>query len=178
MYNMMQRTKCTDHFAVADKFRERVFQEVDMLQKSDVVVFAQIQTSVELNMVRKLQHAAVQQSNASFIFYGDNPELKKDMTECVPTWVRPNAARVCETSVTEQRYSQAPHAQFAKSLASTFPSTYFFERWPLYCNSETCDSFIPGTCTVAYSDSNHLNDEGSMYSSPFMCSFMAEHGLL
>jgi hypothetical protein len=183
--NMDRRTMCRDQLSKAqiqlgspDEFRERVFKEVEKLQQNDVVVFAQLAGGRSYNIVRKLTHAAVQKRNASFIFYGDNPHLRNDMTECVPTWIRPNDARSCETSVTEQQRYQASHAAFGQSLASAFPSTYYFERWPLYCNGKTCDSFIPGSCTIAYIDFNHLSIEGSTYSSPFMCSFMAERGLL
>eukprot|EP00931_Biecheleriopsis_adriatica_P036684 TRINITY_DN21100_c0_g1_i3.p1 TRINITY_DN21100_c0_g1~~TRINITY_DN21100_c0_g1_i3.p1 ORF type:complete len:721 (-),score=47.51 TRINITY_DN21100_c0_g1_i3:49-2052(-) len=162
-------------------FREKVFKEAKKLRANDILVLSKKTKTARLfesDLIRKLQRLVVRDRNASFLFYGDNPELNAGMDRCVPTWIRPNAASSCQTSVSDQRLLQSQEANLVKNLARELPSTYVFERWPLYCNSETCDGFIPGTCTIAYLDAHHLTYEGKVHSSPFICSFMDEHMLL
>jgi len=47
----------------------------------------------------------------------------------------------------------------------------------LFCNTESCGPFIPGTNYLAYEDTHHLAEAGSAYLAPFICSFFRDHGL-
>jgi len=49
---------------------------------------------------------------------------------------------------------------------------------PRLCQAGVITQFVPGTDDVAYADADHLNDAGSAYFWPFLCSFMQTNGLL
>jgi hypothetical protein len=161
-----------------DQYREGVFAMVQSLQENDILVLAHRGTHLaEPDLIRHL-HSEVVKRNASLILFGSHPEMKHDMTRCVPTWVAPHAAEGCATSFAEQRALQQESSEVYRKLAAELPSTHHFERWQLFCDSATCDAFIPGTCSIGYKDATHASLAGNRYTSPFMCSFMNEHGLL
>eukprot|EP00931_Biecheleriopsis_adriatica_P119355 TRINITY_DN94593_c0_g1_i1.p1 TRINITY_DN94593_c0_g1~~TRINITY_DN94593_c0_g1_i1.p1 ORF type:complete len:322 (+),score=75.90 TRINITY_DN94593_c0_g1_i1:80-1045(+) len=118
---------------------------------------------------------------AFLIVFEDNPKLKGHAGVCYMTKAKLHTSPSgCSITWAEVHAQHEPYAAAVKKLQETHKNVYYFDWAPnVLCDSKTglCDYEVPGTKSPAYRDSDHLSSDGAQFLSPFLCSFMKDHGL-
>ena len=124
----------------------------------------------------------VQARGASLLLLGDVPLLPERAQLCATSIA---AAARCETSRATVLEQTAVERNFYSELvqADRTNSTYYMPLDELFCDPNAqagreCGVVVPGTHTVAFLDSNHINTAGASYLWPFLCDFFTRHGLM
>lgn len=119
-----------------------------------------------------LQETSV--SKATFVLLSDVPKLQGVGPRCMPTALKNESA--CGTSLAESRtYTIGMHELLAEFALK---GAHVMDFQPLLCGKQECNERVPGTGTLAYHDSHHINRAASLYLSPFLCSYFAKEGIL
>jgi len=129
-----------------------------------------------IRWLKRYQRVALS-AKAALLILGDSAKLPSSGSACKPTPFRPNAARACMLNRTQVETSRSLLNQQHDALMKE-PGVIVFDPSLLFCGWDTCGALIPGTNKLAYVDRHHWNPAGSLYVSPFLCSFLSEHGVV
>ena len=120
---------------------------------------------------------------ASMVLMGDIHTIPYEGPLCARSAA---AASQCEISRADVRTQTAVERSFYTSLANEDPTnrTFYMPLDHLLCDlsgshpGRECGALVPGTHTLAFIDTNHLNSAGALYLWPFICDFFEKHRLL
>lgn len=154
-------------------------QAVRMAVRSgDLVVYARVfdansRKAAEYIESVNILYNIVKEAGAKLLLIQDNANVGGDPGKCA-------LHRKSECAVKEivARQRQHPFREAVSDMVGKHSDIVFtFDAFPLFCDGEVCDYKIPGTLTPAYQDSHHLTSAATLYLSPFICSFLRQHGL-
>jgi len=151
-----------------------------VIQQGDVIAYAMRwdargvnQYEEDINVILKV----IKPKGAHLILFEDNPIMKTQPAGCYMAAAKGSFPTACAKPLPEVATSHMPFINSANSFVAANPGTvHFFQMAPVLCDSstQTCDYNIPGSWSPAYRDNDHISEDGSLFLSPFICSFMVD----
>mmetsp|Transcript_15452 Transcript_15452/g.27082 ORF Transcript_15452/g.27082 Transcript_15452/m.27082 type:complete len:350 (-) Transcript_15452:112-1161(-) len=151
-----------------------------VIQKGDVVGYAMrwdargvSEYEADIDLILKI----IKPKGAHLILFEDNPIMKMLPPPCYMAAARGTFPTPCATPVADVTSSHQHFVTAAdKYVAENTGIVHFFKLASLFCDpaTQTCDYNVPGSWAPAYRDADHISEDGSLYLSPFLCSFMLD----
>jgi hypothetical protein len=110
---------------------------------------------------------------AKLLLIGSNPQMQGHAKMC---FLKQKTTQACGSNLASKNSSRPVLMTMYDYMKK--PDVHFFDTYDFFCDrAGACPIFIPGTHTVAYSDTHHLSEPSSFYLAPFLCSFFKKSGI-
>ncbi|CAE8609811.1 unnamed protein product [Polarella glacialis] len=161
-------------FIGAEASQEEQLEALDLtvpkiLKKSDILAYVvHADMANQTLFVKNLLHSS-RSAGSRLLLVLDYPWLKEDPKRCLLSSTE--KCRMSADEVENQIKDQRALVEAFRSEAGV----YVFNSHELFLDADNSADFpVPGTNTEAYFDQGHINDAGSRYLAPFLCSFLQD----
>jgi len=151
-----------------------------VIQQGDVIAYAMRwdargvdQYEADIDIILKV----IKPKGAHLILFEDNPIMKTAPAGCYMAAAKGSFPTACSKPLAEVVTSHMAFVNSAKAYVAANPGIVnFFQTPAVLCDSstQTCDYNVPGSWSPAYRDVDHISEDGSLFLSPFICSFMLD----